>query len=477
MGRQRMVPLVLCLGVGVLSLGGCKATTDATPRQSVKHHHAGLSVSTKKTQAKPSQPTLSRAPTDTGTVDRGPTSPSGHNAPVAVGQAPEGTLTLITEPQAGIGPWLNAMNHARSVIDVNEYLLTDYQFLSALRSAAARGVQVDVIVDGHPYDDASAPSVAVAGLAGSGVHLKMAPARFEGQYAFDHAKYLIVDPGQPDQVALFGSPNATQSAFDGANAEDAFVTSNPSTIAALVTVFHADWSGTAAGATPRSALVLSPGSGSTIAGLLGQTGPVAVMAEELGDAPSCYQALLAHGSAARVLIPADPSWEATGYANELVRSGVQVRTLASPYVHAKLIVTPHVTFVGSENFSVVSFDDNREVGMVTSNPTVRAQALAWFDALWNEAAIWSASGGASPTPVPTSPTPASSAPPNSGSGSQQSYPYLNDGDTEAEVTQLWGPPTSTTTASYDGYPEVVWIYPAGRVYFEGGTVSYVQRTQ
>ncbi|WP_298445614.1 phospholipase D-like domain-containing protein [Ferrimicrobium sp.] len=390
-----------------------------------------------------------------------------------------GVLTFVTEPQAGAAPWLNAISDAHSVIDANEYLLTDYQIIAALRAAASRGVQVDVIVDGRPYDDATAPSIAVSGLKGSGVHLKMAPSRFEGQYAFDHAKYLIVDPGRPDQVAIFGSPNATEGAFDGENIEDALETTNAVTIAALTAVFHADWTGTVAGASPRAALVLSPGSGSVIAALLAQTGTVAVMAEELGDAPACYAALIAHGSGARVLIPADPSWEATSYANELVRAGVQVRVLESPYVHAKLIVTPGATFVGSENLSVVSFDDNREVGMITANPTVRVEALAWFDSFWNNAVAWSVSGGATPTPTSPAPTPTTPTPTPAPSGGnvQDSYPYLNYGDTKAEVIQLWGSPTSTTSASYDGYPEVVWIYPVGRVYFEDGAVSYVQRTQ
>jgi len=185
----------------------------------------------------------------------------------------------------------------------------------------------------------------------------------------------------------------------------------------------------------------------------------------------CYQALSTHGSGARVLVPAGLSREAIGYATQLVHAGVQVRTLANPYMHAKLIVTPVSAFIGSENLSIVSFNDNREVGVVTSNTSVRNQALGWFNEVWNQAITWKPASGGS---AAATPPPATTPPP---SGPVHSYPYLKYGATELQVTQLWGSPSSTSTATYDGYPEVVWIYPAGRVYFENGTVSYVQRTE
>ena len=454
-GRFRVV----LVGAGAVLLSGCTTNTTSGKPTTTQ-------VATSVVPASPKSGTGSAgAGVSVGTVS----SSAGHDKKVApTTKTSAGTLTFLTEPQAGIQPWLNAIDGARSVIELNEYLLTDTQFIDALRSAAGRGVQVDVIVDGHPYGDASAPGVAVSALAGSGVNIKVAPSRFEGSYSFDHAKYLLVDPGQPDQVAIVGSPNATASAFDGSNLEDAVETTRTSTITAIAEVFRADWIGARAGLSPRSSLLLSPGSGPTIASLLGETGPVEVMAEELGDAPACYRALSTHGSGARVLVPAGLSREATGYATQLVRAGVQVRTLANPYMHAKLIVTSVSAFFGSENLSIVSFNDNREVGIVTSNTAVRNQALGWFNEVWNQATTWKPASGGSAAATPPAATPPS--------GSVHSYPYLKYGATESQVAQLWGSPSSTSTTTYDGYPEVVWIYPAGRVYFENGAVSYIQRT-
>jgi phosphatidylserine/phosphatidylglycerophosphate/cardiolipin synthase-like enzyme len=47
---------------------------------------------------------------------------------------------------------------------------------------------------------------------------------------------------------------------------------------------------------------------------------------------------------------------------------VRVRTLATPYLHAKLITGSHEAFLGSENFTWTSLNRNREVGIVLSNP-------------------------------------------------------------------------------------------------------------
>jgi cardiolipin synthase len=307
-----------------------------------------------------------------------------------------GATQLLTEPQAGIAPWSEAIADARATIDVNAYLLTSNQIIDGLRAAAARGVRVDIILAGNPYHDRSAPRATMQAFAGSRVQLRLAPSRFEHDFSFDHAKYLIIDEGLPDQVAILGSANDTASAFDGHNLEDAIETTAPRTVRALTEVFDADWTGRQVGSGPRAQLVLSPGSGPTIVSLLRQRGPVAVMAEELGDAPSCYQALAAHGSRARLLVPSDPSSEARRYLRQLVRAGVEVRMLAQPYVHAKLIVTASAVLIGSQNLSDVSLNDNREVGLIASSRALHHQVLAWFNAFWVRAVAWRGSTASTP---------------------------------------------------------------------------------
>jgi len=61
--------------------------------------------------------------------------------------------TLIVEPQAGVAPYLTLVQQAQHSIDVNSYLLTDSDLVSALVQKAQSGLNVRVIVAGNPYED------------------------------------------------------------------------------------------------------------------------------------------------------------------------------------------------------------------------------------------------------------------------------------------------------------------------------------
>ncbi len=69
--------------------------------------------------------------------------------------------------------------------------------------------------------------------------VRWAPARFAQPYAFDHAKYVVVNVSTPQVTAIIGTSDYTYSAFDGANLEAAaVVTGAPAQAAAQV--FQAD---------------------------------------------------------------------------------------------------------------------------------------------------------------------------------------------------------------------------------------------
>nr|WP_172684508.1 phospholipase D-like domain-containing protein [Sulfobacillus thermotolerans] len=302
------------------------------------------------------------------------------------------TLSWISEPSAGFTPWRTVLRQTRTGVDVNAYLLTDAPYVHDLRQIARRGIPVRIILAANPYHDPAAIADEKTLLAGSRIQWHWAPSRFDTAYATDHAKYLIVNPGTSQAVAIVGSPNGTWSAFGGDNAEDAMETSRPAITTALTQVFQADWTGRSAGPALRHTLVLSPGAQSVFLTLLASSGPVAVTAEELGDAPALYRALAAHGAMARLLVSSRLLTSPTAQRTVafLRQAGVQVRTLHRPYVHAKLLVTAQQTWVGSQNWSAPSLDNNREVGITTANPTVHAHALAWFNQLWTRAVPWPA---------------------------------------------------------------------------------------
>ena len=106
------------------------------------------------------------------------------------------------------------------------------------------------------------------------------------------------------------------------------------------------------------------------------------------DSPAIESALEAdahRGVDVRVTMTADSSWD-SAFA-QLTAAGVHVRTYAANaalYIHAKMILTPARAFVGSENFSDTSMDENRELGLITSDATIRASLSRTFDARLRE---------------------------------------------------------------------------------------------
>ncbi|AUW92641.1 hypothetical protein BXT84_00630 [Sulfobacillus thermotolerans] len=303
--------------------------------------------------------------------------------------APRRAMTFITEPEEGFAPWREALAAAKTGVDVNAYLLTDRTYIHQLIQLAARGIPVRVLLDRDPYGDSRAPHQEFRAFAGTRVKVRWAPARFSGSYAFDHAKYLVVNPGTPQAIAILGSANGTASALDGDNVEDDLETTEPDVTEALDQVFQADWTNRPVGASPRHVLVVSPGSQSALATLLrvSSTHPIAVMMEELGTDFVAYHALASAGPRARVLIPytGHQTVREQDIITYLQAAGVHVRGLRQPYLHAKLIVGAGQTFIGSQNFSVTSMESNREVGLITTSPAIHASALAWFNHWWAQA--------------------------------------------------------------------------------------------
>jgi cardiolipin synthase A/B len=93
--------------------------------------------------------------------------------------------------------------------------------------------------------------------------------------------------------------------------------------------------------------------------------------EEMYDTAS-EDALIAaarRGVEVDVMLPPPSGSSGNGDAARLLAGGVHVRYLDAPYMHAKLLVADGtLMFVGSENFSSRSLDENREVGIVIADP-------------------------------------------------------------------------------------------------------------
>jgi phosphatidylserine/phosphatidylglycerophosphate/cardiolipin synthase-like enzyme len=363
---------------------------------------------------------------------------------------------VILEPQAGVTPWVTLIAQARTGLDLNAYLIDSPTILAALRQAGQRGVPIHVLLAPNPYDDTAAVPTerqVLAAIPDSTV--RNAPARFDQAYAFDHAKYVVINPGTAQVAAIIGSPNFTDSAFDGTNLEAA-ATVTGSTAQAAAQVFQADWTDQSAGSAPRHQLVLSPGAAATWLRLLQSAGPIEMTTEEIGDDPTILTAMATKGSALHLLCPAPSNAAAQARLATLATAGVQIRTLQAPYVHAKTLITAQTAFLGSQNLSSVSLQDNREMGVLVSGAD-RTALATWFQHWWAQATPWTPATASAGSPGSTTtfpPSPASSA-----------RPWLPKGASMTTVRHLWGAPVRTYPTTYHGQAQMAWVYSTATVYF------------
>ena len=303
------------------------------------------------------------------------------NGQSAVVTQPATIGTLIVEPDYGPGPYLTAVNGAKYSIDVNSYTLTDDDLVAALIKQATAGVNVRVMVAGNPYEDSNSVAQEQDEFAGTQVQLKLAPRQFEGEYIYDHAKYLIVDSGHDGQ-AILGSSNMDYSGLGGGNREYGYDTTSPAVIANLESIFNADWNGQSFQLSNPSPLIVSPGSEQKLVSLIqGAKQRLYIESEELGNDWPVLNAIMAaahRGVSVDVVLPTGVSPDNLRNAEDLSQSGADVRYLSSPYPHAKLIIVDNLGFLGSQNISANSLTGNREVGIVFTGDTV-SEAVHWFE--------------------------------------------------------------------------------------------------
>ncbi|MBU2800800.1 GTP-binding protein [Acidithiobacillus caldus] len=274
-------------------------------------------------------------------------------------------VPLYIEPNAGPAPILNVIDSARHQLDIGVYYLDDRRILAAVRDAAHRDVDVRIMVEPKPYGMKPwQVQKEVRAIEATGAYFRYVPTRFvsgDGAYRFYHAKYCV-----NGHEAEIGTANMDWSAFHR-NREYLYDTTNPTIVRAVQAVFDADWNRQHAPAWTHRVLVLSPGtSASQLLQVIDQPGTVDVESEELGPYKTILDALATKGKDLRMILPATISTEDRRDVAFLEQHGCQVRLMPKKpiYMHAKMIVGNHLAFIGSENFTQTSLEDNREMGVL-----------------------------------------------------------------------------------------------------------------
>ena len=196
-------------------------------------------------------------------------------APSPSGDPTTGTLrsgTLVVEPSGGFSGVYNLINGAKHSIDVTMYEFSDTTAESDLAAAAARGVQVRVILDQR---EKSTNDAAYRYFTDHKVGVVWSSASYE----YTHQKTMVVD----DSEAVIMTANLTSKYY--ATSRDFLVTdSGPADISAIVAVFDADYAHRSVTPGDGSDLVWSPGSQDQLLAVINSaTKSLRIYSEEMGD--------------------------------------------------------------------------------------------------------------------------------------------------------------------------------------------------
>jgi cardiolipin synthase len=283
---------------------------------------------------------------------------SGNPTSTAEVAAQGGLHGVFIEPQDGVGPITDEIDAARESVDVEVYLLTSDEIIASLKRANGRGADVRVIIERQPYLSEHDKSFTKSQLEAKGFQVRFGPSRF----TYTHAKFMVID----GKVGVVSTANFTYSAFTS-NRDLGVTTTVPQEVAELEAVFEADWRDEP---TPSvKTLILSPTNArdAMMNLVAGAKSRIDVYAEEMYD-DEMVRAFIAarkRGVSVRILVPPDGDQDQQDQIDKLIAAGVEVRTLSSPTLHAKMILIDDArVFVGSQNMSANSIEHNREVGLI-----------------------------------------------------------------------------------------------------------------
>jgi phosphatidylserine/phosphatidylglycerophosphate/cardiolipin synthase-like enzyme len=304
-----------------------------------------------------------------------------------VGAGAEGVKVFV-EPDAGYRVITDALNGATKSIWLEMYLLTEKHVIQGLEEAAHRGVDVRVMLEGHPYGGGSiSPTQTLDRLNAAGVKAKTTNPGF----ALTHEKGMVID----GQTAYIMTSNLTAAALGSSksttNREYGIIDTNREDVQAVSNIFNADWNRSTAQFNAPNLVVSPINSRNAFTSLIKNAhSALLVEAEEMQD-NAIEQAIVdaaKRGVHVQVILPA-PRNSSDDNNREGIQTiqqgGAQVKEDKKLYMHAKIIVADgQKVFVGSENISTASLERNRELGLIVSDQNVITTLQQTFQQDWSD---------------------------------------------------------------------------------------------
>jgi cardiolipin synthase A/B len=295
---------------------------------------------------------------------------------------PSGTITLLTEPDQDMSSVLQMIANAKNSIDLVMYEFTDKTIADALIAAEKRGVSVRVLLNGGyegKMEKMNEPADAY--LQNGGVPTHFAPAYF----ALTHQKTLVVDKNQTLIMTFNFAPKYYATARDFG-----VLDKNPNDVRSIENAFAADWNNQKTITDNADDLVWSPGSDTDmLLAIRSAKKELDIYNEEMSDQRiiTALTNAVKSGVAVKIIMTYQTAWK--NAFQELKNSGAELHLFHGEkglYIHAKMILADQTSaFLGSENFSYGSLDQNRELGIFISNPAILNSLFQTFSKDWQNA--------------------------------------------------------------------------------------------
>ena len=311
-----------------------------------------------------------------------------------------GTYSLLILPDQGENAIYNFVNSATSSVNVTIYELNDTTLENDLVSREKAGVNVRVILD---QAQKSYNTAAYNLLTAGGVGVVWSSTSF----TYTHQKTITVN----NDESYISTGNFDNTYYATSRDYGVFDT-DANDVAAIVAVFNADYAHTSITPSDGDDLVWSPTDSQThlLALINGAQHTLDVEQEEFSDTTlvNAIVAAAKRGVTVRVVVE-DPS-SYSSELSEVTAAGGKYTGYSSStgfYIHGKTVIADYGTstakaFVGSENFSSNSLNDNRELGLITTDSGVLSGLETTFNGDFsgsdnNEVSIFSP--GTQTTPV------------------------------------------------------------------------------
>lgn len=330
----------------------------------------------------------------------------------------DATVTPFLLPNSGGIPVLRTLESAQKSIRVEIYMISDKNVLSLLVDKAEAGVDVDVLLEANPLGMTSLQSCSghLMALIEAGADVRLIDSGTEPRYAYDHAKFAIVD----GDTTVVMSENWTSDNLNGSTVDNIYgskvqgnrgwgvIVESTGYADFMNGVFENDWSmeygdvATYASQYPNvtagETYYISPASTATFQSYRAKVTPV--LSNESSYAALEYYASIAkerlysqqqsldstykdpttdgplglfHNAAVRnvdtKLIFSENVDETTVF-DINAKSLISAARMTAPYVHNKGVVCDDYVWVSSINWTENSFNNNREVCAVINSPEV-----------------------------------------------------------------------------------------------------------